>query len=100
MQHRAGLEISLPWAWPSPPPLCAANVPEVITVAASNVASKYNGTKAGERLPLRGRLCTHPCYTRWSQSSVPEQGWLAQSQETGDAGPLLPYEGQAGLYTY
>ena len=24
-----------------------ANVPEVITVAASNVATKYNGTKAG-----------------------------------------------------
>lgn len=27
----------------------AANVPEVITVAASNVANKYNGTKAGEQ---------------------------------------------------
>lgn len=33
----------LPFAAP------AANVPEVITVAASNVANKYNGTKAGEQ---------------------------------------------------
>ena len=35
---------------PGCPPLSCppANVPEVITVAASNVATKYNGTKAGE----------------------------------------------------
>lgn len=29
-------------------PTCAANVPEVITVAASNLPTKYNGSKAGD----------------------------------------------------
>lgn len=44
-----------------------ANVPEVITVAASNVATKYNGTAAGEGLgrgqagAVRGRAVRHLC---------------------------------------
>ena len=38
-----------------------ANVPEVITVAASNVATKYNGTKAGDPEDIYRWANTGPC---------------------------------------
>ena len=44
-----------------PPPLPAANVPEVITVSASNVASKYNGTRAGDPEDMYKWSNTGPC---------------------------------------
>lgn len=38
-----------------------ANVPDVITVAASNVATKYNGTKFGDSEPLYSWSNSGPC---------------------------------------
>lgn len=38
-----------------------ANVPDVITAAASNVATKYNGTKFGDSEPLYSWSNSGPC---------------------------------------
>lgn len=44
---------------PPPLPCVPANVPEVVTVSATNLANKYNGTRAGEAAAQRN--CGCPC---------------------------------------
>lgn len=84
---------------PSPCHCCAAaNVPEVITVAASNVATKYNGTKAGEHqhcvcaaFLLPGAPCSllpaqQPCVaSRHIGSCCNVACWRRPSLTAGDA---------------